>query len=298
MRKVFISLTVMLSFCFINFTHAESLDFKPGDQASYRLYQKIESVTELFGEVTQANSDVIIELDVNILSSNPRTLSFPFDVEVVLRGISMHEVLKDDEGTTTTIYDSHSMMGGNPTLAAYFLQLIDYPLYFRVNGDFQVNESSGYLYRLYEKNKNSDEINELFGATTWTYELFLSQLFQLSGKNLVVNKSYPITCYQLLNWEDDKYELNAEENVMESCSYIVKSIDDRNIKASVQGSATITDPDLHLNGQVYIDGDVVWNTSNPLIQKRKWRAEIEEVINTYMQLRNKLFIQQRWESTQ
>jgi hypothetical protein len=60
-------------------------------------------------------------------------------------------------------------------LAEQLDQLINYPLNFRVEKEFQIKEITGHLAQIYE---NTDFA--LFGATPWTFELLLTQIEQFA----------------------------------------------------------------------------------------------------------------------
>lgn len=256
--------------------------------------------------MTHIESETTVALDIKIVSSNPQTLSYPFDVEVTLKKFLVSEIQQDDQSSTVISYDSDSLRTlENYVLAEHLDKLISHPLRFRIEGDFQIKEMTGYLDQIdedfnspFDEDFNSPSILGLFGTTQWSFELILTQLFHLSGQNLLSKKSYPTSCYQFLNWEDEALD-EQEINIDQSSDYIISNMDSKNIEATWQGNAKVTNTEVEdgYDGHVSVEGNVIWDCTNPLIQKRDLKAEIKETQTGFYSSHVKLSVQQTWEAT-
>jgi hypothetical protein len=281
-------------FCSYNTMYAELLSFKAGDKASYTISQKLNSECEISDEKINSQSEATMDLDIKILSANQQTSSYPFDVEVTLKRILISGVEQDSQGTTVIKYDSDSSKPvENSVLAEHLNKLINHPLTFSVNKDFKVKETTGYLTQI---NKNFDSPSDmgLFGTTPWTFELLLTQLFHLSGKNLLAAKSYPASCYQFLNWEDDKLD-EQEISLHQSSNYVINNMDSKQIKASWKGKAKVADTEDDMEGHVSLVGNVTWDIANPMIQKRDLKVKIEETRTGFIPSHVKMSVKQTWQ---
>lgn len=292
--KNLLCIFLLFSFFYANNVQAEFLLFKAGDKASLRICQKLDSEYENFDEITYSQSEAIIDLDIEILSSNQETSHYPFDVEVTLRKILISEVQQDGKSTTIISYDSDSANKENKILSTHLDKLINHPLLFRVEKDFQIKETTGHLTQIYE-NFDSPSPMGLFGATSWTFELLLTQLFHLSGENLLSTNLYPVSCYQFLNWEDEALD-EQEISLNQSSAYIVNAIDSKKIEASWEGNAKVASVEDDMNGEVSVIGNVTWDIANPLIQKRDLEVKIEETHNGWFPAHIKMSAQQIWQS--
>lgn len=275
--------------------HAEFLVFKVGDKASLRICQKLTSEYEIFDEITYSQSEATIDLDIEILSSNQETSDYRFDVEITLRKILISEIQQDGKSTTTINYDSESANKENKILSTNLDKLINNSLVFRVEKDFQIKETTGHLTQIYENFESPSSIG-LFGATPWTFELLLTQLFHLSEENLLSKNLYPVTCYQFLNWEDEALD-EQEISLNQSSAYRVNAIDSKKIEASWKGNAKAASVEDGMNGEVSVIGNITWDIANPLIQNRDLEVKIEEMHNRWFPAHVKMSVQQIWQST-
>lgn len=272
---------------------AEILLFKTGDKASYSIFQRLDSEYEIFNTTTYSQSEATIDLDIEILSSNEET-HYPFDVKVTLRKILTTEFQQDDENSTIIGYESDCPIElKNIGLATHLDKLIDYPLVFRVEKDFKVKEITGHLTEIYQNFDSPSQIG-LFGTTPWTFELLLTQLFHLSGENLLSANSYPASCYQFIHWEDDALD-EQEISLDQTGSYIVTAVDSKKIEASWEGNAIVASVKDDMNGEVSVIGNVTWDIANPMIQKRHLEVKIEETHNGFFSPRVKMSAQQIWQ---
>lgn len=290
-------------FCVANYANADVLSFKTGDQASYTITQKLDVEQELFDVIWHAQSETTIAIDMKILSSNPETFSYPFDVEVTLKKLAFYEREQDEDGSRTIKYDSKGVRTPeNTVIAEYLDKLIDHPLSFRVEGDFQVKETSGYLANICEVDDFAEDDFipsdlHLLGTTPWSFELLLTQLFHLSGENLLLTNAYPVSCYQFLNWEDDKLDEQFLE-IEQSSAYTVTNKDTKKIAATWKGTANVTggiedSKDEDLAGNVSLVGNVTWDITNPMVQQRDLEAQMDESCMSHV----KMSVQQTWQST-
>lgn len=291
--KNFLYCFLLFSFLFAHSVYAEFLLFKTGDKASYTISQKLASEYEIFDETTYSKSEATIDLDVEILSANQETSSYPFEVGVTLRRLLISEIQEDGKSSTIINYDSGSSNNESKILAAHLDKLINQSLVFRVEEDFQINEMTDYLAQLYEE-LDSPSLMGIFGATPWSFELLLTQLFHLSGENLLPTNLYPVSCYQFLNWEDEALD-ESEISLNQSCAYLVNAIDSNDIEASWKGNAQVANFEDELNGEVSVIGSVIWDVANPLIQKRDLAVKIEEIYDGWVPIHIKLSAQQTWQ---
>lgn len=285
---------LLFSFFYAHNVHPELLLFKAGDKASLRICQKLASECEFFDETTYSQSDATIDLSIEILSSNQETSHHPFDVEVTLKKIFISEIQQDGKSTTMISYDSdRGANKENKILATHLGKLINHPLVFRVEKDFQIKETTSYLTQIYE-NFDSPSSMGLFGVTPWTFELLLTQLFHLSGENLLSTNLYPVSCYQFLNWEDEALD-EQEINLNQSSTYVVNAIDSKKIEASWEGNAKVACGENDMHGEVSVTGNVTWDIANPLIQKRDLEVKMEETYGGWLPAHIKISAQQIWQ---
>lgn len=295
--KHVLSYTFVLAmfFCADNAVHADTLLFKAGDKAFYTITQKINAEGIIFGDPIIHESEATIDFNVEILSSNPETLGYPFDVEINLRRMRVVQSESDGSSTDKIKYDSKSSKNSaNPVLVKHLKKLIDHPLRFRVEDEFQVKETTGYLEEIYF---DCDE--NLFGATPWTYELMLTQLFHLTGEDLQKENSYSVSCYQLLNFEDDPMD-EEEQKIDQDSNYTVTAVNSKEIKASWLGEAKVTaapDNEDGMDGTVSVNGHVTWNMKNPILQKRDLKVNLDATHPSSLDFKLKATIHQRWESS-
>lgn len=287
-------LTTFLALFVCQSAFAEILCFKAGDKASYTITQEVKSELEMFSREFGLSTGSI-DIDVEILSVNEETLSYPYDVQVTLKHVYGLDVAKDGYSVTTTQYDSGSLKTEeNHLLAEYFEKLIDHPLIFTVEQDFQVKETSNYLTELHE-DFESPCFMEMLGASPWTYQFFLTQLFHLSGQDLQIATVHPKSCHQLLSWEDD--ELSDDIKILnQECDYIINSNDAEKIVASWQGNAKAESFEDSMKGEVTLDGNVTWDAANPMIQQRDVKIHLEAYMNGFFSTHAKLSIHQNWQS--
>jgi len=287
-------LTSFLALFVCQSAFAAPLSFKTGDKASYTIFQEVNSEMEMFSKEF-GHSTCSIDIDVEILSVNEETLSYPYDVQVTLKRVFAIDKEKVGFGVTITEYDSNSLKpDDNQLLVEYFEKLIDHPLTFRVEQDFQVKETSNYLTELFEDFESPGSM-EMLGASPWTYQFFLTQLFHLSGEDLQIATVHPISCHQLLSWEDD--ELSDDLKILnQECDYIIHSNDSEKINASWQGNAKVESFEDSMNGEVMLTGNVTWDAANPMVQQRDLKIHLEAYYYYFFSIHAKLSIHQVWQS--
>ena len=298
MKKNILSF-LLLATLFYTDIHAGVLTFKAGQKAAYNITQKLDSDIYIFNESEHCQSEARVSFDIEILSVNKKTASYPFDVKITLKKVLFSEIQQNGISTNLIAYDSSSKdlkTSENHLLAEYYEKIIGNPLYFRVEKEFRVKETNGYLAQIHEDFDSPTSMG-LFGATPWTYELFLSQLFHLSGENLKTQQSYPTSCYQFLNWEDAPLDEN-QISIYQESDYIVNSMNSKAISASWQGNAKVINYALFLegSGDVTVAGNVKWDAANPLVQQRALKAEVESTTNGFVKTYVNMSVEQTWYS--
>lgn len=265
---------------------AETLNFKAGDRAAYIINQKINlvanDVTDNFESKISGQSDQTLHLDIKLLNVGEN--GFPYDVEVKVKSLASCSTIYDELGHRMVKLDSANFSKVNSVVARILQPLIDYPLNFRVDADFQVTETTGMLAAVYDQLDDLD--NDLadyaiFGATPWCYELILTQMFHLAGQDLQLGESYSTRCYPLLAWESEP--LNEQEmQIGESSNYSVETIAGTNLIGFWRGNATVSgekDGEKYL-GTVQVKGEVIWDPANSLSQARLLEIDVTEQMNS------------------
>lgn len=196
---------------------------------------------------------------------------------------------EDDKSPTTVYYNSECLKKLNNTLLAdHFEKLINHPLIFRVENEFQVEEISGYLERLDDDLDNPCLSYCTIGVSSFTYELFLKQLFHLSGDNLQLNGIYPKSSFQF-------FDFPSKDLATETSAYTINAIDSETIGATWQGDAEIENSDPYSNLEIFLTGNVIWESSNPIIQKRNLNLQFQHTFGT-KPICYKYLLQQTWQS--
>lgn len=254
--------------------YGELLKFKAGDKSTYIITQ------QMVGEIDpsdQYRSDGMMYIDLTVLSVNEANNSYPIEVEVKMRELHIDEFHQNDLASAMVIEDLVSTQSqGTDVPPSKFQPLIDNAMIFRIEGPFQVKETTGVLAQV--NDGEGDFAFGHFGATPWTFELFLTQLFQFAGEDLKAKKSYHANCHQLFFWE------NAEPNeggleIIEKSNYKIKKVNPSVIKATWKGKAELINQIQNHYGVVKIEEEVIWHTDNPMIQSRG----IKVMINKYFQ---------------
>ncbi len=287
-------------FCFHQTLSADPLVFKVGDAASYTVTQTTDCqnkwLSGVFGTERNRYEDTIA-FTVKILSSDAETLSYPFDVELTMKGIRINNTETSGDETKTVSYDSDNPLDADKyTWAKHLANLINVPMHFRVNGEFDVKEVTGLLER--ERTALDDLSSKyFFGTTPWSFELLLTQLFHLSGEEMQPSVAYPVSCYQLIDWEDEKIKIE-EYDLRQNGGYVISSVDPETIEGIWQEVAVIKGDKTAIDlskAAISVDGNVKWNAANPLIQQREMNACINARYSFIV--RQKFSAKQVWRST-
>ena len=211
--------------------------FKVGDAASYTVTQISDSQVVFPGLPflkRVVHSETTTAFDIKILSSDTETLSYPFDVELTVKEIRLNETVKTDDKTEVICYSSENPEDSDKgEWAKHLVKLIHAPMHFRVNGEFDVKEVTELL-----KGEFEDSSPVYIGATPWSFEFLLTRSFHLSGEEIHQSASYPVSCLQLINWEDAKLDIE-EYDTHQTSSYTIASMDSDTIKGTWQGAAKI-----------------------------------------------------------
>lgn len=234
MRSFF---NLALSFCGLlllttSSVAAEQLQFQTGQSASYIVTQTIE-LEALQGCATTATVNDTIAFDVKIISIDPLTQSYPIDVEVTLRRLSCESTLYRHNAFNKPriiTYDSNSLpISGNAKLAKKIASIIDLPLKFTVNKDFDIKELTCVLSK-FEKSLNV-EVHGFLATPVWNMNVLLTQLFHLAGENLEASQTYPVNSWKILLGDAGQNNISLSNN-NESSGYTIDSIDSDRISAT------------------------------------------------------------------
>ncbi len=284
-------LSVFLLGLLFSISQANALVFKAGDQAAYTISEKVDLEVKNIKAAIQ--SDATLDLTIKILSTNPETLSYPFEVEVILKKIVASESAKIGKNSKTFKYNSESSKNASTTQE--ISKILNVSMLFRVDGPFQVEETTGYLTKLFWEWDSSTEL-DIFGTHEGTYVNLLTQLFHLSGEDLVLTHTYPVNCFTLLEWDDPSLEDGFDDaQIKHSSSYKINKMDTKAIHATWEGYArqAVTG----YNANLVLKGDVNWNIKNPMIQQRKITANLEAEASEELSGPVKVKITQIWTST-
>lgn len=260
---LFYSLLAMAFFCPSQSVTADLLQFHVGDTASYTVTQKADYNIECFGITNNFQRDFTIEFDIQLLSLNETTSSYPFTVEVRCKTIGPATL---PLGEYPDPYEGGALLNF----------LTNNPLQFEIDSEFNVQETTGNLLAVYETYEDLMIPAELPSF----FEFFLTQIFQLSGQDLVESNSYPANCYQLLNWQDEPiYE--DEASIVQTSNYTIDSINSDTIQATWQGNAEVKEQDISMDGTVSVNSGVTWDSTQSLIQQRNLSAQVSETFDQY-----------------
>lgn len=242
-------------FCGTSSASAKELQFRNGDSAAYRILQSLNLTVDFFGFRKDEQHVFSLDFEIKIISLNAKTHSYPFDVEI--RCKKMNLATKPEMDADESV--------ANEKL---FNFLIDHPLQFRVEDEFKVEETTGNFALACETYEDSS----FQGHLQSTFELVLTQIFQLSGKDLHPDHKYTTSCYQLINWDD--LPVDENEVTLDQSSFCkINSFGSHNIKATWLGNAKIKEGSY--SDSVTVRGKVLWNTARPLIQQRTLKAKLK-----------------------
>lgn len=284
-NKFFVSTFFLLLYC--NQAHAEQLLFKAGDKASYTISQKVNLQESLLDKASYTQSEATIDLDICILSVNEETMSYPFDVEVTLKNIILNEVEQDGTSITTRHYDSNEAPkpeNGLPN--AQLGKLIDFPLNVRVGKDFDVQETTDTLTQI-----DQDWDSPLSVSLMGIVRLLLAQVFHLSGEDLQLSNSYPVSCYKFIDFEDEPLE---QENIVikQNSAYTILKMDSDRIAGTWNGEVKVDYPEEELEGEASLVCHVIWDKANPLMQQRDLSVTVIETTTYFFPYQIKASIHQ------
>lgn len=272
------TMLVALFLCLNAFAFAEQLSFKVGDKASYTILQNLNIDMEGFGDKINFNSLGVIGLDIEILSANPETQSYPFEVEIIVQNLQFLD-----------------RIGSAPIhVEEKINHLIGIPLRFVIEKDLQVKEMTNYLAVLSE---DQNEIKDyavicsgVLGTKPELFKLFLTQLFQLSSTNVELSQSYPVTYFELLKGENSHQK---DVSIDQSSSYEINQIDEKQVKGTLKGNAKILN-NGDMTTDLSVNGNVVWDLSNSLIQTTNLQIVVEEIRKGDFESRTKMSVYQKW----
>lgn len=260
MKQIIIAAVCAFTIAFTNLS-AEKLNFKVGDKSCYSIEHHIGAQYKETGQ--NCNADMVLDMDVELISLNEETLSFPFEVEVVLVGASGNMKAKTNLFTMDLDFSSDN---GDEYLPVD--QLFGRPMRFVVNSSLDLKETTGVFEALYEKYDSSRDYGLLTFITSGV-EMTLLQLFHLAGEDIRVNHEYPMDSYGFFDFDDE------DEEVVGVGSYKIKKMNVSEIKAVWNLDAKNIMDDVEEETSVH--ADVTWNRENPLQQVRKVKVDTKIV---------------------
>ncbi len=250
-----------------------SLFFKAGDKASYKIFQKADfeidfGKEEFLNGVLYRQLEETIVLDIEILSSNQQTFSYPFDVKVTLRKLLINNAEQHEESSEIMKYDSSVSEISKNRIEECFDKLINYSLIFRLEKEFEAKENTGRLDQFYKEFNALD--SDFTCITLLHFDCLFAQLFHLSGENLLLSHSYPVS-YPVP--QDRAYD----EDVIwyQDSAYRINAIKAKKIESSWQGNVKLASPDWSTDTDVSFVGNVIWDIANPMIQKRDLDVQVD-----------------------
>lgn len=291
MRKLILSLFLI---CCISYVQSENatLQFPLNTKVSYTLTQDADGQVEIFEDVSKFESHAKVDFDITLKEGS----NYPYIVELTFKKIKVKEMIKDDGSVKKTSFDSTK---NSKSEIDFLKKLIDHPLYFTVDSEFKVKETSGFLEAVLPK-ENDDEDDELIESVELlaispsTFELFFTQLFHLSGKELSTNSHPKVLLYPIANWNDDPID-TTDLKIEEDSKYHILSIDHQNINGEWIGKCRLSDEEL--TGKLKVFGTVSWNAQNALLQQRESTINVKEEHKGIIPIGAKVTIKQTWTST-
>lgn len=247
----------LLSIFLFSTLSAQVLPFHKGDTAFFSVQQTTILKGEIEGEKQDMRQDLALDFEIKIISLNNKTLSYPFDVEVKFKKIS----LSSNPQTKTS--------KANKQFCNY---LTHHPLRFSVGEAPEVEETSGIFAS--ETFEDADYQANLLP----TLQLILIEIFQLSGEDLILNKKFETSCTQLCHLAGSSL---AEGTKMKQSSFCwIDGIGPKTISASWEGNAKITNESMKLSA--ILNGKILWNAGYPLFQQRTVTTKARVIVPDLM----------------
>jgi len=289
MKKIFLSLLCLL--CVSNAYAMPLLNFKAGQKASYTIIQ------EAMGEVTspkgvmKAHMGANIHFNLEVISVDPKTGSYPIEVVVTLKKVAINDRFTVPFGNKQITYDS-SRRGNNPLLKQALKQLIDQSLRFIVHEDFELVELTGKLQK-FEVQYSAITDMYMFGGSEFSYRMILGQIFHLAGAQAGQN-SYPIAAYPLANWEEEVSSSADEVKIADTSHYQILATRGQKLHGVWKGQSRVLCKYTELQDLISIQGNVIWDKDNPLLQSRDIVFKLRGKDLTTPSLRSSATIHQKW----
>lgn len=232
---------------------AEILQFNVGDGATYNISTQRKIHNPLKGIPLINSSKTDLNLELKILSSNPETLSYPFEVEVVFKDLNTIE--ESGEGITTVFNTQTLETPQNIHLVKFLHHLLNQPLYFKINENAieapiePVRQLAHALRNTYLTAENTEVVHFEFIFEDLTE--FLARLFHLSTQDLHESLSYPVPS-----------PLQDSGLSTQNSLYTIHEVDGD----TLHGLFTF-EGDLQ-NFHITVREEVEWNCFQPLLQNR------------------------------
>lgn len=140
--------------------------------------------------------------------------------------------------------------------------------------------------------------NVLETVTDDALRSFLGQLFQLEGGLIIPDRSYRLFSYFLLHDWEQPVSIETH-SVQEGSVLLVRKITNGEIRGDWTGHSIARDHPYY-EGRVDVEGTIVWNLNNPLIQQRKNTIHLIELHRDYdngVQTTTSIRIKQKWKAS-
>lgn len=272
---------------------APLLNFQAGQKASYVIQQTLTGggATD-FGDA-KFNFATHLGFDVTIISVDPQTGNFPFEVEVKITRIETNDQILLPFTKHQVTYNS-SKKNNNPALQKLISKLMSAPLRFKVHQDFEVVEVSGKLEKFADRYMDRTDL-ALVGGSSFTYRMLLGQIFHLAGEE-EGKLTYPVVVHTLANWEEEPSSYHSAYKIKNRCSYTITKQSNKVLQGTWIGTGSVNSDLYELNNSVALEGKVTWLKANPLVQTRDITFKLKEKDLGDDQLNVDAVVHQKWSS--
>ena len=258
--------------------HAELLKFREGEGAAYKISTHRNAHYHFFGFPGTESTQTDLHLEVKILSSNPETQSYPFEIELICRDFQGIEI----EGNgKVTVFNVNELETHHSThLSKILHHLMNQPLRFIINEN-NVQTTADYLsleQSLAEINAENEGMSFDLDTIFEDVHEFLARLFHLSNQDLKEGHTYEALT-----------PLQDENLITTKSLYRIDQIYTDTIKGTFDFEGFLEDFNATLKEEVE------WRIDNPLVQQRTLFAESQSIKDITL-LKGHYLINQTWEA--
>jgi|GEM_PF-4936108 len=140
--------------------------------------------------------------------------------------------------------------------------------------------------------------NTLHPVTENALRVFLGQLFQLEGGQIIPARSYRLFSYFLLHDWEQCVSIETHR-VQEDSALAVREVTNGQIRGDWVGHSLVRDYPYY-EGKLDVEGTITWNLKNPLIQQRQNTFYLIEMNRDYengVQTTTSIRIKQKWKAS-